>query len=211
MIIPNTKKKIMKLVFTLLTAFLLTGAAVAQHGNTPAGFINIGIKGGLNLYNIHNDNDIKYDSKPGYHIGLIGHIHVNQSFAIQPEIVYSTQGAKYKVENVTTNYNLSYINVPVLFQYMFDNGLRLQAGPQIGFLMAAKSKNGSTTTDFKSDLKPIDLALGIGAGYIFPPSGLGIDVRYNLGLSDINDTGDVKSTNRGLQLGLFYIFGHSRK
>ncbi|MBW6491976.1 MAG: PorT family protein [Lentimicrobium sp.] len=199
----------MKQFLTFLAALLITGIATAQHGNTPAGFINIGIKGGLNYYNISNDNNLKYDNKLGYHIGLLGHIHINQSFAVQPEIVFSTQGAKYKVDNVTTNYNLSYINVPVLFQYMFDNGLRLQAGPQAGLLLAAKSKNGSTTIDNKENLKPLDLALSIGAGYIFPPSGLGIDLRYNLGLNNINDVGEVKSTNRGLQLGLFYIFGHT--
>lgn len=198
----------MKLIYTLLTALLISGVAVAQHGNVPAGHISLGIKGGVNFYNIHNDNDIKYDNKIGYHVGLLGHIHVNDFFAVQPEILYSTQGAQYKVNNETTNFNLSYINVPVLFQYMFDNGLRLQAGPQVGILIAAKSKTGSTTIDYKDMIKPIDLALSIGAGYIFPPVGLGIDVRYNLGLNNINETGDVKSTNRGLQLGLFYIFGN---
>jgi hypothetical protein len=201
----------MKLLFTLLAALLITSAAVAQHGNTPAGQVSIGIKGGLNLYNIHNDNDVKYDYKVGYNFGLLGHIHLNKSFAIQPEVVYSMQGAKQTVNNVTTNYNLSYINVPVLIQYMFDNGLRLQAGPQLGLLVAAKSKTGSETVDNKENLKPIDIALSIGAGYIFPPTGLGIDVRYNHGLSNINDTGDVTSTNRGLQVGLFYIFSHNGK
>jgi hypothetical protein len=68
-----------------------------------------------------------------------------------------------------------------------------------------------TTVDNKENLKPIDIALSIGAGYIFPPTGLGIDVRYNHGLSNINDTGDVTSTNRGLQVGLFYIFSHHGK
>jgi len=198
----------MKFLLTFVTALLITGIAMAQHGNTPSGFINIGIKGGVNAYNIHNDNNIKYDTKIGYHFGLLGHIHINQMFAVQPEIVYSTQGAKYKLNNETTNFNLSYINVPVLFQYMFENGLRLQAGPQLGVLVAAKSKTGSTTTDNKENIKPIDLALSLGAGYIIPSIGLGIDVRYNLGLNNINDIGEVKSTNRGLQLGLFYIFGH---
>ena len=200
--------KNMKLFVALFTALLFTGVATAQHGNTPAGFINIGIKGGLNLYNIQNDNDVKYDPRLGYHFGLLGHIHLNEMFALQPEIVYSAQGAKYKVDNETTNYNVSYINVPVLVQYMFDNGIRLQAGPQIGFLIDAKLKTSDIETDNKENLNPIDLALSIGAGYIFPPSGLGIDVRYNLGLNNMNDPGDINSTNRGLQLGLFYIFGH---
>lgn len=201
----------MKLLFALLTAILITSAAVAQHGNTPKGHLSLGIKGGLNLYNINNDNDLEYDYKVGYHFGLLGHIHINRYFAVQPEVVYSLQGAKYKVNDVTTDLNLSYINVPVLLQYMFDNGLRLQAGPQLGLLIAAKSKAGNTTTDYKENLKPIDLALSIGAGYIFPPVGLGIDLRYNHGLTNINDSGDVTSTNRGLQLGLFYIFSHNGK
>ena len=201
----------MKLLFTLLTAMLLTSAAVAQHGNTPTGHVSIGIKGGINMYNIHNDNDIKYDYKVGYNFGLLGHIHLNTNFAIQPELVYSLQGAKYSANNTTTNFNLSYINMPVLIQYMFDNGLRLQAGPQIGLLIAAKSKTGGTTIDNKENLKPLDFALSIGAGYIFPPVGLGIDLRYNLGLSNINKTGNVTSTNRGMQLGLFYIFSHIGK
>lgn len=201
----------MKLLFTLLTAIMITGVAVAQHGNTQAGKVSIGLKGGLNVYNIHNDNDVKYDTKIGYHFGLLGHIHINLNFGIQPEIVYSTQGAKRTFENVTTSYNLDYINVPVLFQYMFDNGLRLQAGPQVEFLINAKAKNDIATTDIKDDLKSIDLALSVGASYVFPPTGFGVDARYNLGLSDINETGDVKSTNRGFQVGLFYIFSHKGK
>ena len=110
-----------------------------------------------------------------------------------------------------TKYNLDYINVPVLFQYMFDNGFRLQAGPQVGFLISAKSKNNDNTTDIKDDLKPIDFGVSIGASYVFPPTGFGIDARYNLGLSNINKKSTVNSTNRGLQLGIFYIFGYNSK
>jgi len=210
-VILNIKKKAMKFLIGLVTAILITGIASAQHGNTPVGHVNIGIKGGVNLYNVHNDNDTKYDLKVGYHFGVLGHIHLKNHFAIQPEIVFSTQGAKYKIENQSTNYNLNYLNVPVLFQYMFDNGFRVQAGPQIGFLISAKSKNDNNTTDVKSDLKPIDFALSIGASYIFPPTGFGIDARYNLGLSNINENSDVNSTNRGFQLGLFYIFAYNGK
>lgn len=194
----------MKFLTGLITAILISGIACAQHGNAPAGKVIIGIKGGVNVYNIHNDNNTKYDSRAGYHFGLLGHIHFNTEFALQPEIVYSAQGAK----NGTTKYNLDYINVPVLFQYMFDNGFRLQAGPQLGLLIGAKSKINNNVTDNKDDLKPFDLAVSIGASYIFPPTGFGIDLRYNLGLGNINKNSTIKSTNRGLQLGLFYIFGH---
>jgi len=197
----------MKFLTGLMTAILITGVASAQHGNAPAGHVSLGIKGGVNVYNVHNNNDTKYDSKAGFHFGLLGHIHFDSNFAIQPEIVYSAQGAK----NGDTKYNLDYLNVPVLFQYMFDNGFRIQAGPQLGFLISAKSKNNNDNTDIKDYYKPIDFGASIGASYVFPPTGFGIDVRYNLGLSNINKNSDVNSTNRGLQLGIFYIFGKNSK
>lgn len=193
----------MKYLIGLLTAILITGIAGAQHSDSPKGHVNIGIKGGVNVHNVYNDNNVKYDPRVGYHFGLLGHIHLSKELAVQPELVYSAQGA--------TNYNLDYINVPVLLQYMFDNGFRLQAGPQAGFLISAKSKNDNTTTDNKSDLKPIDIGLSIGASYIFPPTGVGVDARYNHGLSNINKSSTVNSTNRGFQVGVFYIFGHNSK
>jgi Outer membrane protein beta-barrel domain len=197
----------MKFLIGLMTAILISGIASAQHGNAPAGHVSLGIKGGVNVYNVHNDDDTKYDQRTGYHFGLLGHIHFDSQFAIQPEIVYSAQGAKYG----SIKYNLDYINVPVLFQYMFDNGFRLQAGPQAGFLISAKSKDNNNVTDNKNDLKPIDFSISVGASFVVPSTGFGIDARYNLGLSNINKTGAVNSTNRGFQLGVFYIFGHNSK
>jgi hypothetical protein len=185
----------MKFLIGLITAILITGIASAQHGNAPAGHVTVGVKGGLNMYNIHNDNSTSYDSRTGYYFGLLGHIHRNSQWAIQPEILYSAQGAK--------NHNLGYINIPVLIQYMFDNGFRIQAGPQVGFLVSS--------TDNRDDFNAIDVALSVGASYVVPSTGFGIDLRYNYGLNDITKDSEVKSTNRGIQLGLFYLFGHNTR
>ena len=73
----------MKFLIGLMTAILITGIASAQHGNSPTGHINIGIKGGVNVYDIYNDNNIKYDPRIGFNFGLLGHIHLNNQFAIQ--------------------------------------------------------------------------------------------------------------------------------
>jgi hypothetical protein len=187
-------KKAMKFLIALITAILITGVVSAQHGNAPAGHVTLGIKGGLNFYNIHNDNGTSYDQMTGYNFGLLGHIHRDSQWAFQPELVYSAQGAK--------NYELGYINIPVLIQYMFDNGFRIQAGPQIGFLVSSDNEN---------DYNPIDFALNVGVSYVVPSTGFGIDLRYNHGLSDINKSSEVKSTNRGIQFGLFYLFGHNTR
>ena len=188
----------MKFLIGLITAVLISCVASAQHGNSLPGHVNLGIKGGINLYNVYNDDNTNYDQMTGYYFGLLGHIHLSSQWAVQPELVYSKQGAKYGV----TIYNLDYINVPVLLQYMFDNGFRLQAGPQLGFLVSA---------DNKENLNSIDFGVSIGASYVVPSTGFGIDARYNLGLSNINKDDAVKSTNRGFQLGVFYIFGHNTR
>jgi hypothetical protein len=185
-----------------MAATLMTGTAMAQH-------VNIGVKAGANFYNVNNDNGAEYDTKTGFHAGLLGHIHLAPQLALQPEVVYSSQGAKYTLPGgAETKLNLDYINVPVLFQYMFDNGFRLQAGPQVGFLVSAKSETGSVKTDVKDNFNTIDFGLGAGAGYVHVPSGFGVDLRYNLGLSNINENDAVKSHNRGFQAGVFYLFKH---
>ena len=192
----------MKFYFTVaLATILMTGSAIAQHAN-------IGFKAGLNSYNINNNNGTNFDSKLGFHVGMIGHIHLSKQVAFQPEITFSTQGAKYTYLGTTTDINLNYINVPLMIQYMFDNGFRLEVGPQIGLLASAKSKTNNSTSDIKSNFNSIDLGLGIGIGYINPKSGFGVDARYNLGLSNINENTSTKSTNVGYQFGVFYLLGH---
>lgn len=190
----------MKLLLSVcMAAIVLTGTVNAQQ-------VKFGIKGGLNISDIHHDNGLKYDPVVGVHAGFLAHIHLTKKFALQPEIFYSTQGAYYKDGPLNTRYNLGYIQVPVLLQYMILDGLRLQAGPQLGILVHANSKTGDVKENFRNDLKSVDFGLATGASYQVPHTGFGFDARFNLGLSDINKDGNIKSSNRGFQLGVFYLF-----
>lgn len=192
----------MKFYVGLATAvFLVAGTASAQ-------FANFGVKGGFNFYNIKNDNNVKFDGRPGFHVGMLLHFHVAQHFAVQPELLYSVQGAKFNSGNGDVNLKLEYANVPIMFQYMFDNGLRLEAGPQVGFLTNAKTELNGDDADVKSNYKNIDFAIGAGVGYINLSTGFGFDARYNYGLSNIKENGSDNSYNRGFQLGLLYQFQH---
>jgi hypothetical protein len=189
----------MKLLFCVaIASLMMMGTVNAQH-------VNFGIKAGLNVYTLSDDNESDFSSKTGLNVGFLGHIHLNQRWAIQPELLYSGQGAKYLTNGVESKLKLDYINVPVLFQYMFDNGFRLEAGPQVGFLVGAKAETGDISADVKDQLKGADFGLGLGLGYIHVPTGWGVDARYNLGLSNINDDNN-KTMNRGFQVGVFYQF-----
>jgi hypothetical protein len=92
---------------------------------------------------------------------------------------------------------------------MYDNGFRLQAGPQLGFLVAAKSEIGNEKIDLKDEFESIDLALGAGLSYVNPATNFGVDFRYNHGLTNISKIDGTSFYNRGFQVGVFYLFNHN--
>ncbi len=91
---------------------------------------------------------------------------------------------------------------------MFDNGFRIEAGAQLGILASAKSEVGNITTEVKSNFKSTDIGAVVGMSYVKPSTGLGFDIRYNHGLTNINESDAFNSYNRGFQVGLFYLFKH---
>jgi hypothetical protein len=185
-----------KLISSIITLFL----ASALFAQTEVQF---GIKGGLNLANFKDADTRNSDARTGLHIGGLAHIHLSKSFAVQPEIMFSMQGG----DNANgTETKVNYINIPVLAQYMFADGFRLQTGPQLGILTSAKNKTNNVEVDVEDAVKKTDIAWSFGLSYI-THMGFGFDGRYNLGLTDIskNNT-DLK--NRVWQLGVFYQFHH---
>ena len=162
--------------------------------------VQFGIKAGVNLANF-NDNVSTNGSRTGFHGGGLAHIHLNPNWGLQPEILYSTQGAKMS----GGHYEIDYINIPILVQYMFRSGLRIESGIQLGLLTSAKFEDhDGDESNQRSDFNSSDISWPIGIGYL-TPTGLGFDARYNLGLTDITKGGaDVK--NRVWQLGMFYQF-----
>ncbi len=192
------KHQNMKTNFLLIIVLLASSYSYAQ---TPS----FGVKGGLNVSNLRVKNNTT-DYKAGIHLGALAHIHLSKEWAIQPEVMYSQQGGKAKTGNNKPTTNLDYINVPVLVQYMFDNGFRLEAGPQIGFLASAKSKLNGNSTDIKGDFKSTDISFPIGIGYL-TSTGLGVDARWVPGLGNIQSSGSSTSNNV-FQLGLFYQLPH---
>lgn len=163
----------------------------------------LGLKGGVNIADYNDDINTK-GARTGYFIGGLAHIHLTPELALQPEVVYSAQGAKFS----SGTDKIDYINIPVLLQYMFQGGFRLQTGPQLGILASAKFENNSgTESSRKNIVKSSDFGWSFGAGYL-TPSGLGIDARYNLGISNIRKPNDFEEKNRVWQLGIFYQFRH---
>ena len=171
----------MKKVFFLtamLTASLLLKAQKAH--------VELGVKGGLNVATLSSPAYNTIDPRISANFGGLAHIHLSKEFAIQPELLFSGQGAKQTIAGIDIKTNLNYLQIPVLLQYLIGTGFRLETGPQFGVLLSANSKAGNVTTNINYAYKTMDVAWVFGAGYL-TPSGFGIDARYNLGLSNIND------------------------
>ena len=181
-----------------LTAILLMAAsAVAQ-----AQF-SVGLKGGLNFANLDvSDISGTYDNRTGYHLGAFTQFKFTK-FAIQPEIIYSEQGAKVKDPNLgSLESNFSYVNIPIILKLYTIGGLNLQVGPQFGFLTSAEWGDES----IKDELKGSDFSVGLGVGWD-APFGLSLDARYNLGISDVSDVAAAQIKNQVWQISAgFKIF-----
>ncbi len=190
----------MKKTLFIIAAFIISYSVKAQTAH-------FGIKGGMNASSLNSSpSNSDMQTKIGFNAGLLAHIHTgNAQWALQPEIYYSDEGAKSK-SNSDVKINLGFINVPVLAQYMFDNGFRIEGGPQVGFLLSAKSKINSASTDVKDAYKKVNFSIPVGVGYL-TNSGLGFDARYNFGISDINNTSsNIKVHSNVFQFGIFYQF-----
>jgi hypothetical protein len=193
---------------SLLALILVIGTAL--FAQSP----KFGLKAGLNISSLSNVPNVNWNSRLGLNAGGLAHIHLSPQWALQPEVLFSGQGAKYTVgaNNDEHDLILNYINIPLQLQYMFDNGFRLQTGPQLGFLIDVKDKlNGQETGFFTSDdFKSTDFSWTFGLGYL-TYSGFGVDGRYNLGLSNNNNAGTNSLKNNVIQIGVFYMFDNSHK
>jgi len=170
--------------------------------------VSFGLKGGLNVSSARVSNTANFDPRISFHAGGLAHIHLTKQFAIQPELVYSAQGFKNGSNDV---YRFNYVNVPVLVQYMFNNGFRLQTGPQVGLMLTGKRDNGTTTLDVKDGYKDVAFDWSFGAGYLVPKTGFGIDARFNLGIAKLNESTGSDLRSGVIQVGVFYMFDQHYK
>ena len=221
-----------KLVVLFLAANGYILAANAQ--------IQVGIKGGLNVSELATSKDqtvlignspevVRNFPRTDVNAGLIVSIPLSKKFSFQPEAVFSSQGATAKpsygyIVSTQEEYKLGYVNIPLLLKYNSPLGFFFETGPQVGLLTSAKINETIVGADHtaiynvKNQFKSTDIGWTLGTGYLSPID-LGLDIRYNFGLTDINNTsasgmegapvqsGHIK--NGVLQIGLFYLFGKS--
>jgi hypothetical protein len=203
---------------------ILSALAVFAFGLANAQEVKYGVKGGLNFSNWTGDTEgvnLKY--KAGFNAGLFADIKMSDKISIQPEVLFSLVGTK--VDNYTlefdnneitgdVNFNTAYIYVPVMFKLYVAEKFNVEVGPQVGFLVSAKSvaqiegNSQKVKNDIKEIFNTVDFGVNFGAAYDLDQH-FALGIRYNLGLSNIgkNEEGDSSKVNNSVfSLGLGYKF-----
>jgi opacity protein-like surface antigen len=164
--------------------------------NVQAQLLKLGLKGGLNYSNL-TGTEIQTDALTSYHIGAVAEIKVSEKFAVQPELLYSTQGATYNTILGDIDNELGYLSIPVMAKIYLNNTISLELGPQASFLLSEKN-------DFDiENQNTFDFAVAGGLGVKITKS-IFIQGRYVLGLTEVSTTADTK--NSVLQLSAGFMF-----
>ncbi|AXG72086.1 outer membrane protein beta-barrel domain protein [Kordia sp. SMS9] len=165
--------------------------------------ISFGFKGGLNSSWVTGDSSDGITPRIGVHLGVMSEFSLSEKFSIQPELIYSQQGAQQDVAFTLDGFTIqeeelkarqNYVNLPVLAKYYITENFSIEAGPQIGFLLSAEQEGAGIEVDAKDALKSIDFAASLGVSYKLN-SGLSFGARYNAGVSNVNDVEGVTDDN----------------
>lgn len=200
-------KKLFKLlsVSALLIGTVTVSNAQDKSSNKESMSPSFGIKGGVNLATVTGSDFDSPDSRTSFHVGLVGEMPIADILSIQAEVLYSGQGFDFRPlpGGDKAEFQLDYINVPVLAKVYVFKGLSLEVGPQFGFLVNEKIDFKSGNDIDLDDAKKFDF--GVAGGLTFQTDmGLFASGRYVYGVTNIYD--DVNIKNSVFQIGLGYKF-----
>lgn len=178
-----------KAVLIIVLMFSATLSVQAQ-------LLQIGVKAGLNYANF-TGTEIQTDAITSYHAGLLAEIKLMDKFAIQPELLYTTQGASYKEADQEFKNELGYIAIPVLAKIYLGESFSVELGPQASFLLSERND-----VDFE-DSNTFDFGLAGGLSYKITKN-IFVQGRYVLGLTEISSEADAKNSVLQFSAGLMF-------
>ncbi|MAN58903.1 MAG: outer membrane channel superfamily protein [Flavobacteriaceae bacterium] len=183
----------MKKLIVALGFFLGTFVGVSQD-------LDLGIKAGANFANITDASGLS--NKTGFQAGIFAGFKLTDKLGLQGDLLYSQQGAEFDAGE----FDLTYLNIPVVLKYYVASGLNVQLGPQFGFVVDDEiSFEVFDDISEQVEAESFDLSGVVGLGYDFP-IGLRFDARYNFGLTEVAGKEGADGKNSVISLALGYSF-----
>jgi hypothetical protein len=213
-------------------AIAATVAGVLMVGVSSAGALaqgishrpSIGLMAGVNVASISGDDITGIDNRTGFMLGGSLTFHITNSFAIQPEAIFSQKGASENSDpDFKATFKMDYIDFPVLlrFDIPVTGPIRpfFLAGPAFGVqvkcAIAAEGQGVSASADCdlvdeSSEIqfrnKTFDLSGVAGAGLDFRLGGttLMVGARYQHGFTDVVKDASVKNRTWSVLAGVTF-------
>ena len=184
----------MRLRVVLVVAFALCLAGQPAFAQLAFGG---GAKGGVAFSKVSSDasdiQDLLNEQRFGVVIGAFLMIPLNDQFVIQPEVLFVQKGASGSTEGIDLTFELDYVEIPILANFLFPTGGSLApfvfTGPVPAFNTTAKvvqkfEGQNVGEEDFKDFFKTIDFLWTVGGGVQY--QNLTIEARYTFGLGAAN-------------------------
>jgi len=192
----------MKKIF--LSALLLCSAFTGFSQVLPS--FQLGVKAGANLSKLSTENTFSSDNRAGYYAGLWARIGA-AGIHLQPELYLSGKNTTLKDANGFENkIKFTSLDVPILVGTKIGAagvGVRLNTGPVVSFILNDDQSFGQAASSaFSGNFKGQNFAWQFGAG--LDVSKLGIDVRFEQGLSKIGENGYSDTKLSLFTIGLAY-------
>ena len=204
--------------FITIAALILGALFIFSATSVFAQYAYFGVKAGVNIATWRGDDaDLLgsiYEKKP--RIGFVGGVYstivLAKIFALQPELLFTMAGTKYKYDEFSEydyyTLKLNYIQLPVLLKFYIPMPGNVKptifAGPYGSYNVSDKYYNewylpstvwgeGDYDGDISDDFMEVQkfdygVVFGIGVDFIiFSDKQLTVDARYNLGLANVFD------------------------
>lgn len=157
--------------------------------------MQFGFKAGASLSNLHKIDDAKQEEMiVGWHGGVLLKVPLTKYFAIQPELLYSTKGARLTLTrqdiDITARNRLYYFDLPVMAYFKITDNVNFQLGPYFSYLFSVITTDQTLLLNYnpedeltRKNFKKVDYGFVTGLGLDFQTIGFG--ARYNIGMVEI--------------------------
>jgi hypothetical protein len=197
----------MKSILFFLLLCYFAGSLSAQ--------VTTSARAGASFSSLHFKGDNPNQGRITGYGGIAVKIDLPNQLYFQPELLYSIRGYRFPPTNFNTGGRVSfgYITVPLLAGYKVSKNFSIMAGPELGYLVRARSHFDGTSIDVLQNYRrKFNVDADAGVAYNITRE-LSLEARFSFGVTALfrgvqtdvngNEIGTVKDGfHRVLQVGL---------
>lgn len=156
-----------------------------------------GLQTGLSASQVSGDGLSGFD-KFGLSAGPFVRAEWSETSSMKVEILYINKGSRKNANPKTNDFrtyvlSLNYVEVPILFNYSYEDKLRGEAGIGIGTLISSSQRDNDLEIGFSRPFKSTEFSLIFGVNYKFNEN-LFFNARYSNSIIPVRNAPTTGST-----------------